>query len=163
MLTTRIRRTPEQIAERDARNAKIDQCIGAGLCYICDQKVDPNDGVHGPTGAHWDCQCPPSAEKPITVVPPAPATAAPSSISMETQPRLAHANGGHLVHIVIPATNTSLCGHKPRNTAHVMRQRGKWMLWKLDAVVPATMKMCEKCEKKALIDYPPLEDQDEAE
>jgi hypothetical protein len=37
------------------------------------------------------------------------------------------------------------------------------MFWKLDAVVPPTMKMCDRCEKKALILYPPLEENLEVE
>ncbi|NMX92528.1 hypothetical protein HBO03_15430 [Pseudomonas sp. WS 5086] len=47
--------TPERIAERDARHDKIDKCIEAGLCYICDQAVADGAALHGPTGAHWEC------------------------------------------------------------------------------------------------------------
>lgn len=27
----------------------------AGTCYICGHQVDPAQGIHGVTGAHWDC------------------------------------------------------------------------------------------------------------
>lgn len=27
----------------------------AGTCYLCGKPVDPSQGYHGATGAHWDC------------------------------------------------------------------------------------------------------------
>lgn len=154
--------TPERIAERDARHDKIDKCIEAGLCYICDQAVADGAALHGPTGAHWECHRAPfegvdnlstaikEIDRLLGVLKP---------VSTDTHPRLALANGGQLVHFVIPATGTSLCGHKPRDTATHMRSRGRWRYWKLNADVPGHMKQCPKCKAKAMVSYPPLEDE----
>jgi hypothetical protein len=162
MLTQRVTWTPEIIAERDARHEKIDKCIDAGTCYICDQPVTDGAALHGPTGAHWECHRPPyedvgtlagaikEMDRLIGLLNPA---------STDTHPRMALANGGQLVHFVIPATGTALCGHKPRDTAYHMRRRGRWRYWKLDADVPGHMRQCAKCKAKALIDYPPLDDE----
>lgn len=162
MLTQSVVWAPERIAERDARHDKIDKCIEAGLCYLCDQPVADGAALHGPTGAHWECHRAALGEvgtlssaikemdRLIGLLNP---------VSTDTHPRMALANGGQLVHFVIPATGTSLCGHKPRDTATHMRSRGRWRYWKLDADVPGHMRQCEKCKAKAMVNYPPLEDE----
>lgn len=162
MLTQSVKWTPERIAERDARHERIDQCIEAGLCYICDKPVADGAALHGPTGAHWECHRPPFEEVgslTSTIKELDRLIEALNPRSTDTQPRMVLANGGHLVHFVIPSTGTSLCGHKPRDNARHMRRRGKWLYWKLDAVVPDHLKLCGKCKDKALTDYPPLEDE----
>lgn len=35
--------------------ALISWHMDRGTCYICSKAVDPSDGYHGGTGAHWDC------------------------------------------------------------------------------------------------------------
>lgn len=166
MLTQSVTWTPERIAERDARRQKIDKCIEAGLCYICDNPVADGAALHGPTGAHWECHRAPFDEvgtvvsaiqemdRLIGLLNP---------VSTDTHPRMALANGGHLVHIVIPATGISLCGHKPRDTAHHMRRRGRWRFWKVDADVPGHMTQCATCKAKAMVNYPPLDDESKVE
>lgn len=74
-------------------------------------------------------------------------------------PRMVIANGGHLVHVLPPNSNTSLCGHTPRNTAWRMKRRGKWMLLREDADLSSSaFKRCAKCEAKAIKLYPPVEE-----
>jgi hypothetical protein len=158
MLTQSVTWTPEKIAERDAHHAWIDQCIKAGLCHMCEKPVADGEPRHGPTGAHWACHRAPLEELDRLI-----GELNPVEVNTDTHPRMARANGGQLVHFVIPATGTALCGHKPRDTAHHMRQRGKWHYWKLDAVVPGHMKQCEKCKSRALVKYPPLEDEPKKE
>lgn len=159
MLTISTAWTPEKVAERDARNAKIDECIQAGLCYKCDKPVADGAARHGPTGAHWECHRAPFEESDRVIEELDRLIGELNPRSTDIHPRMARANGGQLVHFVIPATNTSLCGHKPRDSAHHMRRRGKWLFWKLDAVVPGHMKQCDKCKEKALVKYPPLKDE----
>jgi hypothetical protein len=154
MLTQSVKWTPEQIAERGARHAWIDQCFEAGVCHICEKPVADGEPIHGPTGAHWECH-----GGPIEVLDRQIRELKQVAVSTDMHPRMARANGGQLVHLVIPATGTALCGHKPRDTAHHMRQRGKWLYWKLDAVVPGHMRQCGKCKARALVKYPPLEDE----
>ena len=64
---------------------------------------------------------------------------------------------------MIPATGTSLCGHKPKDTAHHMKLRGKWLAWKDDSTVPAHMKQCPKCLAAAERMYPSIEDESASE
>lgn len=153
LLTTRTAWTPELYALREARRIKIEAHIEASTCYLCEQPVADGAALHGPTGAHWECHSgpiePPSKSEHVprpTKVPKA-----------DLHPRMARANGGSLVHFVIPPTGMSLCGHKPKNTAHHMKQRGKWLVWKDDATVPVHMKKCSKCLAAAEHLYPKVE------
>ncbi|TCV62726.1 hypothetical protein [Pseudomonas fluorescens] len=155
MLTTRTAWAPALNVQREARRAKIEAHIEASTCHICEQPVADGAAIHGPTGAHWECHSGPIelCSRPV----PEQRPIQPPKVDMH--PRMAHANGGSLVHFVIPATGTSLCGHKPKNTAHHMKQRGKWLVWKEDATVPSFMKQCPKCLAKAQALYPALEDE----
>jgi len=152
MLTIRSAWPPEMAAERAARREKIATHIEANTCYICEQAVVDGSPIHGPTGAHWECHqgpiepCTKTAVEPRRDPVPKP----------DLHPRLARANGGALVHFVIPATATSLCGHKPKDTAHHMKRRGKWLVFKIDATIPEHLKRCQKCLAKAEILYPPV-------
>ncbi|MPQ69227.1 hypothetical protein [Pseudomonas sp. MWU12-2323] len=152
MLKTRTVWTPELIAQREARRANIEAHIDAGTCHICGKPVVNGAAIHGPTGAHWDCHGGPVA--PVSTVP-----HKVSPRQFDIHPRMARANGGSLVHFVIQVTGTSLCGHKPKDTARHMQQRGKWLVWKDDATVPAHMKQCQKCLAKAQVLYPAIEDE----
>ena len=153
MMTTKSAWTAENAAERAARREKIATHIEANTCHICEQHVEDGSPIHGPTGAHWECHqgpveaCTRTASEPQQTSVPKP----------DLHPRLARANGGTLVHFVIPATATSLCGHKPRDTAHHMKRRGKWLVFKIDAAIPSHLKHCQKCLAKAEILYPPVE------
>lgn len=89
---------------------------------------------HGATGAHWEC-----SEKLRSVV------FARETHNSDTTPKLARASGGFLVHWVIPSLGRSLCGHKPQDTARLMRTRGRWLYLQSK---PQHMKMCVKCETK---------------
>lgn len=153
LLTTRTIWTPELRALREARRATIDAHIEASTCYICEQPVENGAAIHGPTGAHWKCHSGTveAYSRPVREQRP---TQAPKA---DMHPRMARANGGSLVHFVIPATGTSLCGHKPKDTAHHMKRRGKWLVWKDDATLPAHMKQCPKCLAAAERLYPAAE------
>jgi hypothetical protein len=132
------------IADREARRERIESHLDAGTCHICERPVANGSAIHGPTGAHWEChRGPVETSAPVREIRPQ----APAKPDMH--PRMARANGGSLVHFVIPATETSLCGHKAKHTAHRMKRRGKWLIWKADATVPAHMKQCMKCVAKA--------------
>lgn len=155
MLTTRSRWTPEMIAEREARRERVEAHLDAGTCHICEQLVADGAAIHGPTGAHWECH-----RGTVEISAPTPVPEIPSQAphKLDVHPRMGRANGGSLVHFVIPATGTSLCGHKPKHTAHHMKQRGKWFIWKDDATVPAHMQQCQKCMTKARALYPPVDE-----
>ena len=155
MLTTRTVLTPEVIAERTARRERIAAHIETNTCHICEQPVADGAAIHGLTGAHWECHNGPIERCPSPIHQPG-QTQAPK---LDIHPRMARANGGSLVHFVIPATGTSLCGHKPKDTAHHMKRRGKWLVWKDDATVPAHMKQCPKCLAKAQVLYPAVENE----
>ncbi len=155
MLTTRTVWTPEIVAERAVRRERIAAHIEADTCHICELPVAGGAAIYDPTGAHWECHSGPI--EPCSRPAREPRPMQPSTV--DPHPRMAHANGGSLAHFVIPATGTSLCGHKPKNTAHHMKQRGKWLVWKEDATVPAFMKQCPKCLAKAQALYPAVEDE----
>lgn len=108
----------------------IDEHMDAGTCYCCGKEVDCSKGIHGATGAHWSCI---------------------ESLSYLLKPRdktpyLARANGGWYVHTVDPATDRALCGHKPKNTAKRMKQRGGWLRV---SGIPQGKFRCPHCEKLA--------------
>lgn len=149
--------SPSEFAAREERERRIDAHYAAGTCHICELVVEPGSAVYGLTGAHWDCHRPSVPEAPHLE----PVKPEERSEPKDIRPRLARANGGHLVHIVIPFTGTSLCGHKPKDTAHHMTRRGKWLYWKLDATIPTHLRLCAKCESKALIRFPPADESTE--
>lgn len=149
-----MRMTEEQIAERDARYELIASHIAASTCYMCGQVVEMFAPKHGPTGAHWECHREPfeAMNRYMDEVNP---------LRKDPTPRMARANGGSLVHIVVPMTNTSLCGHKPKDTAYRMKQRGKWLFYS-DAWEPRPhQKICPKCQAVAVVKYPPVEGEDD--
>ena len=41
--------------DRDEFRALIDKHMDAGTCYVCGKAANPSEGLHGITGAHWDC------------------------------------------------------------------------------------------------------------
>lgn len=145
--------SPESVVQRNERRNRVDAHFNAGTCYICEQPVLDGVALHGPTGAHWECHQGPIEQQPVSVPKRALEQFAPKP---DTVPRLARANGGSLVHFVIPATGVSLCGHKPKHTAHHMKRRGKWLGWKDDAV-PGHLKQCTKCLANASKLYPPAD------
>lgn len=155
LTTTRTTWTPELHAQREARRPRIEAHIDASTCYICEQPVANGAAIHGPTGAHWECHSGPIEPCSSPVREPHPAQAP----ILDKHPRMARANGGSLVHFVIPATGTSLCGHKPKDNAYHMKRRGKWLVWKDDATVPKHMKQCPKCLAAAERLYPAVEDE----
>lgn len=155
MLTSRTVWTPEVVEDRAARRERIAAHIEASTCHICKLPVVNGAAIHGPTGAHWECHSDPVVPPTKPVHEPRPIKA----LKADMHPRMARANGGSLVHFVIPATGTSLCGHKPKDTAHHMKRRGKWLVWKDDATVPAHMKQCSKCLAAAATLYPAVEDE----
>lgn len=156
MLSTQGYWSNERVAERNIRREEIASHIEAGTCHICEQVVDDGAAIHGPTGAHWECYSGP-------VLPSDSPQPAECQSKPDTHPRMARANGGALVHFVILTTGVSLCGHKPKDTARHMKQRGKWLIWREDATVPSHMKQCSKCVAKAAVLYPPIHGDHETE
>lgn len=150
-----IFRAVVDIAERAARREMIAAHIEASTCHICERPVANGAAIHGPTGAHWECHSGPieQCSKPVHEQQPM------QTQKVDLHPRMARANGGSLVHFVIPANGTALCGHKPKNTAHHMQRRGKWLIWKDHATVPAHMKQCPKCLAKARELYPVIDNE----
>lgn len=136
--------------ERDARHELIRRHVTAGTCYLCGLPVETFAPKHGPSGAHWECHREPyeALEKFQAEYFPKPAA------STDPHPRMAFANGGHLVHFVIPATGTALCGHKPADKARHMKTRGKWLYLKDQRNVPDGYRQCGKCLTQAAARYP---------
>ncbi len=102
-----------------------------GTCWLCGGRVERAQGYHGATGAHWECS------KALT-------TQYARLTHSDSTPFLARANGGFFVHTVDPVTGTSLCGHKPKDTARQMRPRARWI--PLDRV-PRGFKRCPHCAR----------------
>lgn len=106
----------------------------AGTCWLCGGQVERSQGYHGATGVHWTCS------DALTT------RFAALNHSESAALFLARANGGFFVHTVDPVTGSSLCGHKPKDTARHMRPRGRWL--RLERV-PRGFKRCPHCARIA--------------
>jgi hypothetical protein len=121
---------------RETREERIDRHYEASTCWLCEGPVLDGQARYNITGAHYDCHTAEYGEfKRLTVE-----RINDIDISLSSDPRIARANGGGLTHFVVPRTRITLCGHKPKDKAHHMRTRGKWLYLK-----EPTHKFCEKC------------------
>lgn len=99
---------------RDEWRAKIDAHRDAQTCSMCGKHLDYNDGYHTTSHAHWKCWV---AETQAIFA------------QRPTGMALRVANGGVKVHAVDLSTGRALSGHKPRDTARRMKQRGRWLIY----------------------------------
>jgi hypothetical protein len=109
---------------------KIQRHRDAETCYLCGNHVEDGTPIHGLTGAHWSC-----VEKLQSIFADLPSRDDPPKTLHPEGLRyfMAIAKGGHRVHIVDSETQTSLCGHKPKNgKLRVQRGRAGWRLLKDD-------------------------------
>jgi len=115
--------------ERRAQwRAKIDAHRDAQTCSICGKHLDYGDGYHTTSHSHWKCWV---SERDALV------KKRPAGLALLV------ANGGVRVHAVEMSTGRALCGHKPRDTAKRMKQRGRWMKH-----ATADRITCDGCIKK---------------
>jgi len=61
-----------------------------------------------------------------------------------SEPVKARANGGHMLHWVVPNIGVALCGRYPGNSAKRMRKRGMWLPLPSDAN-NQWLKPCKSC------------------
>ncbi|MCX7096350.1 MAG: hypothetical protein NTV43_00410 [Methylococcales bacterium] len=119
---------------KDEYSDMINEHIDADICYICKEPVNDRDGIHALTGSHWNCH-----EKRKNMF---------SNLDQhqacdgERELTLCIANGGRLVHAVDNRSRVALCGHAPKDTAHKMKSREKWLLTNTNLIT------CKSCIKK---------------
>ncbi|WHS57365.1 MULTISPECIES: hypothetical protein [Pseudomonas] len=130
----------------------IEFCIDEGVCCLCGKSIRwGHDAVYTINGAHYECQFPDGRPaSPIGNLSPlifGKQGIGSSGFGDSPHPVLARANGGHVLHWVVPQTGVALCGHKPKNNNWKMKARGRWFL------VPASAdltkrRLCHSCDGK---------------
>jgi hypothetical protein len=137
----------------------IDLCYEEGVCHVCGKTVlygHDQPGVYTITGAHYDCEFPNGRNadlESLTSLAKKLGLAENKYAHLPSTPQLAWANGGSLLHWVIPNKNRALCGHQPKDNAWRMKQRGKWLFLK-DGADVTDRKFCQKCLEKHAELYP---------
>lgn len=142
----------------------IDLCVDHGLCCHCGKAIQWGvDAVYSINGAHYDCQFPngnPASQfEPLrsrALLEPALARKPDIGFGVATQPALARANGGHVLHWVVPVTGAAMCGHQPKNNSSRMRNRGKWLPLP-DGADVTRRAICGSCAAKHAHQYPDLQ------
>lgn len=131
----------------------IDFCIDQGVCCLCGKTLKwGQDAVYTINGAHYECQFPEGRPKTLDTRlselvgrPLKPGEHAVFGTNTQAVP--ARANGGHVLHWVVPSKGVALCGRYPANSAKRMRKRGMWLPFGT-AAAPTWLKSCEKCGTK---------------
>ena len=129
-----ITRDPE-FAER------VERAFATGTCFHCGRAILDGQARYTITNSHWECWQEGGGRAVAEL------EAALREESRAEDPdapdrwELARANGGYFVHLVNMRTRSAACGHAPRDKAHRMRQRGKWMQ-PPGGVSAATCKRC---------------------
>lgn len=116
------------------------------VCQHCDKPIEDGQPWHTLAEMHYDCY----ESKFGKVVPrdPLPALDLAPKTPVFEGVKLARANGGHLVHVVVGDTGRALCGHSPANTSHIMRMRGKWNFLPDGWTPSGGVRLCAKCDIK---------------
>lgn len=112
-----------------------------GICWLCHQPVLEGQARHGSNGGHWECN--EKLDEDMAAI-------FGKTEARETGLYKARAAGGGLFHMVDKATGAALCGHKPKNNARHMRDRGRWIPIKDE--YPVTCRGCIKASVKAQIE-----------
>ena len=129
---------------------QIEFCIDEGLCCHCGKTIRwGQDAVYTINGAHYECQFPEGRSKALDVRPSdllgRPMKPGEHAIfGASSEPVKARANGGHMLHWVVPNTGVALCGRYPGNSAKRMRKRGMWLPLPSDAN-NQWLKPCKSC------------------
>lgn len=139
---------------------QIEFCIDEGVCCLCGKSIRwGHDAVYTINGAHYECQFPEGRPKMLdvrlsTIIGQPLKAGEHAAFGTTSDPVRARANGGHVLHWVVPSTGVALCGRYPANNARRMRKRGMWLPVG-DNAKTGWLRNCEKCaasqEKTSLI------------
>lgn len=132
----------------------IEHCYDADVCHVCGKTVlygPESEGIYTITGAHYSCEFPNGRTQSQTLRELASEfdqlTTRSDNMPTAKEPALARANGGFLLHWVVPHTGRSLCGHQPARNASRMRQRGRWLYLK-ETFNSEGSRFCKRCESE---------------
>lgn len=143
---------------------QIDFCIDEGVCCHCGKSIRwGHDAVYTINGAHYDCQF--LGGRPRTPFDSASKVAFDEDVNRSlspsfgesAEPALARANGGHVLHWVVPKTGVAMCGHMPKNNSWKMKARGKWLLVPAGADL-TKRRVCPACDAKHDKAFPKSQD-----
>nr|WP_192963406.1 hypothetical protein [Pseudomonas fluorescens] len=131
---------------------QIEYCIDEGVCCLCGKSIVwGQDAVYTINGAHYECQFPDGRSRILdTGLSTLLGSAKPGDhaiFGLASEPARARANGGHVLHWVVPNTGVALCGKYPANSAKRMRKRGMWLPLKADANTQ-WLRPCETCARR---------------
>jgi len=142
---------------------QIEFCMDEGVCCHCGKAIRwGHDPVYSINGSHYDCQFPngrpasPFESVGKLLFGEETKRNSTSSFGEGVQPALARANGGHVLHWVVPNTGVAMCGHKPKNTSWKMKARGKWLRVPAGADVTGR-RVCPTCASKHVKAFPELQ------
>ncbi|HDS1721727.1 hypothetical protein NPS53_09455 [Pseudomonas putida] len=130
--------------------AQIEFCIDEEVCCHCGKSIRwGQEAVYTINGAHYQCQFPEGRSKALDTrlsdilgKPLKPGEHA--AFGTSSVPVKARANGGHVLHWVVPNTGVALCGRYPAHNAKRMRKRGMWLPLPADTK-SQRLKACESC------------------
>lgn len=132
---------------------QIEFCIDEGVCCHCGKTIRwGHDAVYTINGAHYECQFPEGRSTiPGTgiraLLGPSLKPGEHAAFGSTSDPVRARANGGHVLHWVVPNTGVALCGRYPANNAKRMRKRGMWLALRESAQTD-WLRPCDTCASR---------------